>query len=119
MILKILQYNLPLFYFLKIFVLSHLSNFIGPVGQGAFIFLLTFPVTFWLTHIFLKKKHISLFQKIGIYLTVCFLFLTLGLVLFPFPDFSHGFCEARVGVQVWQLTPFQFMQDIATFAQKN
>ena len=50
---------------------------------------------------------------------MCFLFLALGLVLFPFPDFSHGFCEARAGVQVWQLTPFQFIQDIATFAQKN
>lgn len=100
-------------------MLSYLSYFIGPVGQWIFIFLVTFPITFLLTHIFLKKKNISLFQKIGIYLIVCFLFLAFGLVLFPFPDFSNWFCEARAGIQVWQFVPFQFLQDINTFAQKH
>lgn len=99
-------------------MLSYLSYFIGPVGQWALFFLITFPATFLLTHIFLKKKYISLFKKVGVYLFVCFLFLALWLVLFPFPDFSDGFCDVRAGIQIWQLTPFQFIQDITTFADK-
>ena len=39
-------------------------------------------------------------------------------MLFPFPDFSQDFCAERAGMLDWQFTPFQFIEDIQTFATK-
>lgn len=39
--------------------------------------------------------------------------------MFPFPDFTPAFCEARNGIQIFQLMPFQFIEDIRTFAEKH
>lgn len=98
---------------------SYLSYFIGPIGQGGFLFLFTFPLTVVISHFLLKKKNISIFEKMGTYLFVFFFFLALGLVLFPFPDFSTDFCAERAGMLDWQFTPFQFIEDIQTFATKH
>ena len=55
----------------------------------------------------------------GTYLFVFFFFLALGLVLFPFPDFKIDFYAERAGMLDWQFTPFQFIEDIQTFATKH
>lgn len=100
-------------------MLSYLAYFIWPIWKWWIIFLLTLPLTIILTHIFLRKKNISIFQKIWVYLLVFFFFLALGLVLFPFPDFTADFCDARKNIQIFQLTPFQFFEDIKNFAEKH
>ena len=40
-------------------------------------------------------------------------------MLFPFLDFSQDFCAERAGMLDWQFTPFQFIEDIQTFATKH
>ena len=100
-------------------MISYLSYFIWPIWNWAIIFLFIFPITVFFAHFFLRKKNISVIKKVWIYLFVLFFFLALGLILFPFPDFSPWFCESRKAVQTWQFQPFQFIEDIQTFAEKH
>ena len=100
-------------------MISYLSYFIWPIWNWAIIFLFSFPITVFFAHFFLRKKNISVIKKVWIYLFVLFFFLALGLILFPFPDFSPWFCESRKAVQTWQFQPFQFIEDIQTFAEKH
>lgn len=100
-------------------MLDYLYYFIWPIWKGFFIFLFTFPITIFFTHIFLRKKNISLFKKIWTYFIVFFFFLALWLVLFPFPDFNEWFCETRKNTQIWQFSPFQFLSDIEKFSIKH
>lgn len=45
--------------------------------------------------------------------------MALGIVLFPFPDFSQDFCAERAGMLDWQFMLFQFIEDIQIFATKH
>ncbi len=100
-------------------MLSYLTSFIGPTGSGLYIFLLSFPLVILFTHIALKKFIVSLPQKIGIYLFFLFLTIDIGLVFFPFPEITPSFCLSHSDVTHWRFIPFQFLADIATYAENN
>jgi len=67
----------------------------------------------------LKKKSISIFEKMETYLFVFFFFWRLDSCFSRFQIFHKIFCAERTGMLDWQFTPFQFIKDIQIFATKH
>lgn len=98
---------------------DYLAYFIGPIGQGAFLFLFSFPAIVFITHLIMHRKRFSLFKKIGMYLLMLFLFLAAGLVFFPFPEFWPNYCQSRIELLNWQTDLFQRIKDVKDFALEH
>lgn len=98
---------------------AYLHQFIGPMGNGALLYIGLFPLILIAAAFFIQHKAYSHKKKVGIYVYLFILAIALGLVLFPFPDFGKNFCENNSRFNYWQLAPFTVFQDIQSYAIKK
>lgn len=100
-------------------MLHYLQYFLGPIGDGILFYLYGFMIVMIIVNLLLSRYTQYHWVRLMSYLWAFFFFIALGLVFFPFPEFTETFCSARMELLTRQTTPFQFFADIQTYASTH